>query len=167
MDTWTLKKSAESFQIVFLDDDDHFLDTGFERLFNDQEDGRFGDPVPVDDGEEFFFGRFGSREETGAETCGRDNGFPHFLPGVDGQSQAGQFQVTFDNFDHGLLIVLAAGQELCGTIPLRANAFTSQDMGLEGWVSQQAMECWGRQFFGTGRYSITVEEILGFYHQSA
>ena len=45
------EQEAEILQIVFLHNDDHFLYAGIQCFFDDQQDGRFGYAIPVNDRE--------------------------------------------------------------------------------------------------------------------
>jgi hypothetical protein len=67
-----VEEGLEIGQVVFLDDDDHFFDAGFDRFFHNQQDGRLGDAVAVDDREQLFFGRLGGREQARAKPGRRE-----------------------------------------------------------------------------------------------
>ena len=45
------EQETEIVQVVFLHNDYDFLDPGFQRFLDNDQDGRFGNAVPVHDGE--------------------------------------------------------------------------------------------------------------------
>jgi len=152
---------------VFLDDDDHLVQSGVERFLDDQQDGRFGDAVTVHNREQLFLGCFRRGEQPRAEACRWDESFAHLRAAGERQLQAGHFQVTLDDLDDRLLVGLAAGDELRGAVALRADTLAAPDVGLERLVVQDAMQHGCGELLWTGRDGVAVEEFLRFDHQRA
>lgn len=153
-----IEKVTEGVEVAFLYDDNDFFDTGFERFFDDEQYGGFGDAVTINDGKQFFFGGFAGGEEACAKTGSRDDRFANFRPGAESQPEGGQVQVTFQNFDNGLLVGGAAGDELGGAISLRTHALAPPDMRLERLIVEDAIENRRGQFLWAGGGSIPVEK---------
>ena len=80
-----VEERAEIVQVVFLHDDDDLLDARLQRLFDDQQDSRLGDAVPVDDREQLLLGGFAGGEQARAKARRRDDRLAH--PGARAQRQ--------------------------------------------------------------------------------
>jgi len=55
------------FEVVFLDNNDDFLDTCLNSFFYNEENGRFSNAVAVDDWEHLLLCGFGSRKQAGTK----------------------------------------------------------------------------------------------------
>ena len=128
-----------------------------ERLLDDQEDRRLGDPVPVDDREQLLLRRLRGREQARAEAGGGDERAADARAGAEREGEARHAEVALEHLDRGLLVGRAPRDELRRAVALRADALAAPDVRLHRRVGEHAVEHGRGELLRAGGRGVAVE----------